>query len=146
MVKWKQYASQLKDELRSTTENYETQLSVMSEHLVDLNMDLNEKREAIESFNLQLSNKVKCRCFVCSSFCEWGWIPTTRYLVVGFDYVVFFYWITQYFQESRFINKLQLNIPCIYSVNTVTGAFSLWSSYVCKYVPTHFPNEAECTP
>lgn len=58
MVKWKQYAAQLKDELRSTTENYETQLSVMSEHLVDLNMDLNDKREAIESLNMQLSNKV----------------------------------------------------------------------------------------
>lgn len=70
MVKWKQYASQLKDELRSTTENYETQLSVMSEHLVDLNMDLNEKREAIESFNLQLSNKVRCQYIVYSSFCD----------------------------------------------------------------------------
>ncbi|KAI5706055.1 hypothetical protein M8J75_004440 [Diaphorina citri] len=57
MVKWKQYAAQLKDELRSTTDSYETQLSVLSEHLVELNMDLNDKREAIEELNAQLSNK-----------------------------------------------------------------------------------------
>uniref|UniRef100_A0A8D8PQW0 Protein phosphatase 1 regulatory subunit 21 n=1 Tax=Cacopsylla melanoneura TaxID=428564 RepID=A0A8D8PQW0_9HEMI len=57
MVKWKQYAAQLKDELRSTTDNYETQLSVMSEHLVELNLDLNDKRDAIEQLNMQLSNK-----------------------------------------------------------------------------------------
>lgn len=65
MVKWKQYAAQLKDELRSTTDSYETQLSVLSEHLVELNMDLNDKREAIEELNAQLSNKVGVsRCLV----------------------------------------------------------------------------------
>eukprot|EP00058_Branchiostoma_floridae_P011747 XP_002597235.1 hypothetical protein BRAFLDRAFT_276229 [Branchiostoma floridae] len=52
-----QKIAQLQDELTTTTSNYESQLSMMSEHLCSMNDKLTQQRDEIDA--LKLSNKVR---------------------------------------------------------------------------------------
>ncbi|CAH1263624.1 PPP1R21 [Branchiostoma lanceolatum] len=54
-----QKIAQLQDELTTTTSNYESQLSMMSEHLCSMNDKLTQQRDEIDA--LKLSNKVEAR-------------------------------------------------------------------------------------
>ncbi|PSN56891.1 Protein phosphatase 1 regulatory subunit 21 [Blattella germanica] len=50
-------AAKLQEDLQTTTHNYETQLSIMSEHLANMNDKLAVQRDEIDQLKYQLSNK-----------------------------------------------------------------------------------------
>lgn len=49
----------LQGELLTTTTNYETQLSMMSEHLANMNEKLTVQKDEIDQLNYQLKTKGK---------------------------------------------------------------------------------------
>jgi protein phosphatase 1 regulatory subunit 21 len=49
----------LQGELLTTTTNYETQLSMMSEHLANMNEKLTVQKDEIDQLNYQLKSKGK---------------------------------------------------------------------------------------
>jgi protein phosphatase 1 regulatory subunit 21 len=51
-------AAKLQEDLQITTQNYETQLSIMSEHLANMNDKLTVQRDEIDQLKYQLTNKV----------------------------------------------------------------------------------------
>jgi exonuclease VII large subunit len=51
-------AAKLQEDLQTTTHNYETQLSIMSEHLANMNDKLTVQRDEIDQLKYQLTNKV----------------------------------------------------------------------------------------
>ncbi|KAJ4450485.1 hypothetical protein ANN_01910 [Periplaneta americana] len=51
-------AAKLQEDLQTTTHNYETQLSIMSEHLANMNEKLTVQRDEIDQLKYQLTNKV----------------------------------------------------------------------------------------
>jgi protein phosphatase 1 regulatory subunit 21 len=51
-------ATELQEDLQITTQNYETQLSIMSEHLANMNEKLTFQRDEIDQLKYQLTNKV----------------------------------------------------------------------------------------
>ena len=52
------YVAKLQEDLQTTTQNYETQLSIMSEHLANMNDKLTVQRDEIDQLKYQMSNKV----------------------------------------------------------------------------------------
>jgi exonuclease VII large subunit len=57
----------LQEELHTTTHNYETQLSLMSEHLANMNEKLAVQRDEIDQLKYQLGQKV-------SHFCNYSYM------------------------------------------------------------------------
>jgi protein phosphatase 1 regulatory subunit 21 len=49
----------LQEELTTTTTNYESQLSMMSEHLANMNEKLTVQKDEIDQLKYQLKNKGK---------------------------------------------------------------------------------------
>ena len=49
---------ELQEELQCTKNNYETQLSTLTEHLATMNEKLAEQKDQIDQLNYQLTNKV----------------------------------------------------------------------------------------
>jgi len=49
----------LQEELHTTTTNYESQLSMMSEHLANMNEKLTVQKDEIDQLKYQLKNKGK---------------------------------------------------------------------------------------
>lgn len=56
--------AQLQEEVTTTTSNYETQLSTMSEHLAGMNEKLAQQRETIDQLHYQIANKVSLSPFL----------------------------------------------------------------------------------
>ncbi|XP_023930519.1 protein phosphatase 1 regulatory subunit 21-like [Lingula anatina] len=54
-----QSVTQLKDELQTTTKNYESQLSTMSDHLAAMNERLMQQQDEIEGYKARLGAKIK---------------------------------------------------------------------------------------
>jgi protein phosphatase 1 regulatory subunit 21 len=54
-----QSLEKLQGELLTTTTNYETQLSMMSEHLANMNEKLTVQKDEIDQLNYQLKSKGK---------------------------------------------------------------------------------------
>ncbi|XP_013411783.1 protein phosphatase 1 regulatory subunit 21 [Lingula anatina] len=54
-----QSVTQLKDELQTTTKNYESQLSTMSDHLAAMNERLMQQQDEIEEYKARLGAKIK---------------------------------------------------------------------------------------
>lgn len=50
--------TKLQEDLQITTQNYEMQLSIMSEHLANMNDKLTVQRDEIDQLKYQLTNKV----------------------------------------------------------------------------------------
>ena len=47
----------MKEDVGTTRENYEGQLSIMSDHLAEMNIKLAEQTDTIQQLRFQLSNK-----------------------------------------------------------------------------------------
>ena len=58
LQKMQDYAAKLQEDLQTTTQNYETQLSIMSEHLANMNDKLTIQRDEIDQLKYQMTNKV----------------------------------------------------------------------------------------
>jgi protein phosphatase 1 regulatory subunit 21 len=58
LQKMQDYAAKLQEDLQTTTQNYETQLSIMSEHLANMNDKLTVQRDEIDQLKYQMTNKV----------------------------------------------------------------------------------------
>ena len=59
LQKMQDYAAKLQEDLQTTTQNYETQLSIMSEHLANMNDKLTIQRDEIDQLKYQMTNKVR---------------------------------------------------------------------------------------
>ena len=57
-VKSRQASSELKEEMNTISQNYESHLRVMSEHLANVNEKLATQSEEIDKLRYQLNNKV----------------------------------------------------------------------------------------
>jgi protein phosphatase 1 regulatory subunit 21 len=55
-------AAKLQEDLQTTTHNYETQLSIMSEHLANMNDKLTVQLDEIDQLKYQMTNKVSILC------------------------------------------------------------------------------------
>lgn len=58
LQKMQDYAAKLQEDLQTTTQNYETQLSIMSEHLANMNDKLTIQRDEIDQLKYQMTNKL----------------------------------------------------------------------------------------
>lgn len=58
LQKIQDFAVKLQEDLQTTTQNYETQLSIMSEHLANMNDKLTIQRDEIDQLKYQMTNKV----------------------------------------------------------------------------------------
>lgn len=57
-LKFNKTTLELQEELSTISQNYEVQLSMMSEHLASVNEKLTSQSEEIDSLHYQLNNKV----------------------------------------------------------------------------------------
>lgn len=57
-LKFNKTTLELQEELSTISQNYEVQLSMMSEHLASVNEKLTSQSEEIENLHYQLNNKV----------------------------------------------------------------------------------------
>jgi len=58
LQKMQDYVAKLQEDLQTTTQNYETQLSIMSEHLANMNDKLTIQRDEIDQLKYQMTNKL----------------------------------------------------------------------------------------
>lgn len=57
LQKMQDFVAKLQEDLQTTTQNYETQLSIMSEHLANMNDKLTIQRDEIDQLKYQMTNK-----------------------------------------------------------------------------------------
>lgn len=63
-TKFKKISLESREELSTISQNYESQLSMMSEHVASLNEKLTLQSEEIDNLKYQLSNKVRSKFYL----------------------------------------------------------------------------------
>lgn len=76
-------AAKLQEDLQTTTHNYETQLSIMSEHLANMNDKLTVQWDEIDQLKYQMTNKVSILCPSPNKYInKYGFNPAFHYAEV----------------------------------------------------------------